>query len=724
MLAPLAVLVAYEAGYALFRAIGPAVAVAIAQVTVTALAPGHGGAYTALGLPATASRQLLVPAALALALAYVRAPGRALLASTAAAGLVLAVVHPTYAIFLWIPFAGFLVLRSLVVREEARPIAAALAALVVPAGLFFAWLLPGRPRYGLGRPLGDRDAASDRALRGAARSDLGHALPPRARGVRPRRGGRGGSAPAAAARRACSAAALGSVRARRGAGRLRRDARRRSLRPVLRPRLALAVASRGGLLAARVCLRRRPRRPHGTAARLRAPVRAARRDRVPARLSRRLRLPAGARRPGGRDVDRGRRQRGRGRLRPSAAPAGVRLARGARRLCGGALRFPVVVHAAWNWSASEERRPSPLTAGLVDRAARAGPGARASSTPISRPVTGSPPTRPSTLRMRRQVTSPTRRRTGRTSACRGAPVFAATWRSRAGRRCRLARRRSRPLPRAARPSRARRCAAVSRRDDRLPSPACEAPARLALLPAVGRWRGPAAAQVRAVPARARDRDARARAGRSEVDPRRRRAPRPPRPGCTARATSGRRGAGPPRSCMERPGSSARLSTPGSASRRLLVPDENVSWNLTAIPAAIRIARKEKIDVVLTTSPPNSVHLVGAAVKRATGAKWVADLRDSLVAHPHRRAESLAVRGEGEGRRGRRPARRPLRRRDHVRLGRDRGRGARASTRAAGSSRSRTAATSTTSQGSTTTPASASGSRTPAASSASATRGRS
>src|SRR5688572_11601768 len=82
-----------------------------------------------------------------------------------------------------------------------------------------------------------------------------------------------------------------------------------------------------------------------------------------------------------------------------------------------------------------------------------------------------------------------------------------------------------------------------------------------------------------------------------------------------------------------------------ASRRLLVPDENVSWNLTAIPAAIRIARREKVDVVLTTSPPNSVHFVGAAVKRATGAKWVADLRDSLAAHPHRRAESIAVRGK-------------------------------------------------------------------------------
>jgi glycosyltransferase involved in cell wall biosynthesis len=80
-------------------------------------------------------------------------------------------------------------------------------------------------------------------------------------------------------------------------------------------------------------------------------------------------------------------------------------------------------------------------------------------------------------------------------------------------------------------------------------------------------------------------------------------------------------------------------------RRLLVPDENVSWNLTAIPAAIRIARAEGIDAVLTTSPPSSVHLIGAAVKRATGARWVADLRDSLLAHPHRRAERLAVRAK-------------------------------------------------------------------------------
>ena len=83
----------------------------------------------------------------------------------------------------------------------------------------------------------------------------------------------------------------------------------------------------------------------------------------------------------------------------------------------------------------------------------------------------------------------------------------------------------------------------------------------------------------------------------------------------------------------------------SLSRRVLVPDENVGWNLTAIPAAVRIARNEDIDVVITTSPPNSVHLVGAAVKRLTGARWVADLRDSVGAHPHRRIESASVRAK-------------------------------------------------------------------------------
>src|SRR5438132_12903401 len=65
---------------------------------------------------------------------------------------------------------------------------------------------------------------------------------------------------------------------------------------------------------------------------------------------------------------------------------------------------------------------------------------------------------------------------------------------------------------------------------------------------------------------------------------------------------------------------ARVGTQAALlGRRLLLPDENVPWSTFALPVAIRLVRREDIDVVLTTSPPPSLHLLGAAVKRATGA---------------------------------------------------------------------------------------------------------
>jgi glycosyltransferase involved in cell wall biosynthesis len=82
---------------------------------------------------------------------------------------------------------------------------------------------------------------------------------------------------------------------------------------------------------------------------------------------------------------------------------------------------------------------------------------------------------------------------------------------------------------------------------------------------------------------------------------------------------------------------ARVGTQAALlGRRLLVPDENVPWSTFALPVAIRLVRRERIDAVLTTSPPPSLHLLGAAVKRTTGVAWVADLRDPLTSHPHRR----------------------------------------------------------------------------------------
>src|SRR5262249_61031929 len=109
-----ALLVAYEAGAVLFGSAWLGAATALAQVALICFAPGHGGAYPVLALPATAARQLLVPATLALAFAHVRERSWRTLASVAAGALVLALVHPTYALFLCLPLFGWLVVRALV----------------------------------------------------------------------------------------------------------------------------------------------------------------------------------------------------------------------------------------------------------------------------------------------------------------------------------------------------------------------------------------------------------------------------------------------------------------------------------------------------------------------------------------------------------------------------------------------------------------------------------
>ena len=154
--------------------------------------------------------------------------------------------------------------------------------------------------------------------------------------------------------------------------------------------------------------------------------------------------------------------------------------------------------------------------------------------------------------------------------------------------------------------------------------------RHALLAARGRrWRA-AAAEVRDAPAGARDRDARARARRPGVDPPRRRARAadagvdPPR-----RATSGRAPAGRPRSCTDA-GARARRQA-GAAPRRggCSSPTRTCRGTLRDpgrdSPRAARGDRRRHHDLAAA-----SLHLLGAAVKRASGAAWVADLRDPLV----------------------------------------------------------------------------------------------
>ncbi|TMK24919.1 MAG: glycosyltransferase family 4 protein [Actinobacteria bacterium] len=80
-------------------------------------------------------------------------------------------------------------------------------------------------------------------------------------------------------------------------------------------------------------------------------------------------------------------------------------------------------------------------------------------------------------------------------------------------------------------------------------------------------------------------------------------------------------------------------------RRFVLPDENAPWLLTAIPSLLRVVKSEGIDTVLTTSPPNSVHFLGPVAKRLAGVRWVADIRDSIVASHERAVERLSVRAK-------------------------------------------------------------------------------
>ena len=120
-------------------------AVAAAQLAQLGLSRQGTGSFESLALPATVGRILLVPAVLALAFWLLEVGWRQPALPLVAAGLALAAIHPTYAIFVCVPLAGFALARLLLApgdREGLGRLGVALGAIAVPSGLFFAWLLP------------------------------------------------------------------------------------------------------------------------------------------------------------------------------------------------------------------------------------------------------------------------------------------------------------------------------------------------------------------------------------------------------------------------------------------------------------------------------------------------------------------------------------------------------------------------------------------------------
>jgi hypothetical protein len=142
ILVPLAFLLAFEAGRVLFNSVWGGLAALAGQVAITGLAPGDAGAYDALELPATAARHLIVPATLALVFLFVQRPDAMLVAPLAAAAVALGLVHPTYALFLLIPLAGFAAVRLVYTRADLVSAGAALACVGIPTAAVLYWLAP------------------------------------------------------------------------------------------------------------------------------------------------------------------------------------------------------------------------------------------------------------------------------------------------------------------------------------------------------------------------------------------------------------------------------------------------------------------------------------------------------------------------------------------------------------------------------------------------------
>jgi glycosyltransferase involved in cell wall biosynthesis len=63
---------------------------------------------------------------------------------------------------------------------------------------------------------------------------------------------------------------------------------------------------------------------------------------------------------------------------------------------------------------------------------------------------------------------------------------------------------------------------------------------------------------------------------------------------------------------------------------LALPDRWVSWCVGAVPAGLRLARRYRPDVIWSTYPIASAHLIGLLLHRLTGIPWIADLRDPMT----------------------------------------------------------------------------------------------
>jgi hypothetical protein len=63
---------------------------------------------------------------------------------------------------------------------------------------------------------------------------------------------------------------------------------------------------------------------------------------------------------------------------------------------------------------------------------------------------------------------------------------------------------------------------------------------------------------------------------------------------------------------------------------MAVPDRWFTWFVAALPAGLRLIRSYRPDIIWSTYPIATAHLIGLALHRMTRVPWVADFRDLMV----------------------------------------------------------------------------------------------
>jgi len=75
---------------------------------------------------------------------------------------------------------------------------------------------------------------------------------------------------------------------------------------------------------------------------------------------------------------------------------------------------------------------------------------------------------------------------------------------------------------------------------------------------------------------------------------------------------------------------------------LFIPDARVLWVKPSVKYLSKYIHENRIDTIITTGPPHSLHLIGLELKQQLGIKWIADFRDPWTTIGYHKALKLST----------------------------------------------------------------------------------